>query len=310
MVEFVKKYIKNVKILSDVYSIIVKKYHKYLFSKDPKKLANYSFKKVFKRDVNWDSPSNLIEKIIWMQFNSDTSKWTLCADKYRVREFVREMGEEDLLNELYGVYLKPEEIDFDTLPEQFVIKTNNACATVMLVKDKASLNIPNTLNTLKKWLEEPYGVINAQLHYLKIKPCIIVEKFLSEKSSNGLIDYKFHCVNGHPILVQVITERDFNTHEYMSNIFDLKWRNVSDRYCKKYNEFIITKPKSFDKMLEACEKLAVSIPYVRIDFYEVEGTAVFGEMTFTLGFGSLKKEFYEDLGDLLIIENKNEDSSI
>lgn len=298
----VRLFFKQIKVVKRVYLKLIYIYQSYLFSKNPKRLANHSYKQIFKKDINWNNPQDLIEKTIWMQFNTDTSLWSMCADKYLVREYVKQAGEERLLNRIYGCYYSADDIDFNQLPDRFVLKSNNACGTVMLVKDKSKIDIFRTKKKMLNWLNYKYGIINAQLHYLKIKPCIIAEELLTDDMHDSLIDYKFHCINGVPELVLVISERNVESHVYNTSMYDLEWNDVSKIYCIQQPKYTIEKPLSFDTMVEACYNLAQNIPYVRIDFYDIDGRAYFGEMTFTTGFGTLTKEFYNYMGSKLIIK--------
>ena len=154
------------------------KWHEYVYNKDPKVAANRIYKKVFGKDIDWVCPLDLVEINFWMRFYTDTTKWTELSDKYKVREYITNCGFGGMLNKLYGVYRNAQEIDFEALPKSFVLKTNNACGTVILVKDKSKLNINKTRKILDLWLTFPYGVMNVEPHYLDIKPCIVAEEFL------------------------------------------------------------------------------------------------------------------------------------
>ena len=107
----------------------------------PEAIANVAYRKVFNRNINLDNPKDLIEKIQWLQLYSDTSLWTLCADKYLVRDFVKEKGCEYVLNDLYGVWYKSKDINWSILPESFVLKATHSCGDVLLVKDKKKLDL-------------------------------------------------------------------------------------------------------------------------------------------------------------------------
>src|SRR5690606_35542106 len=269
-------------------------------SKDVRILPNNIFRKVFGRNIDWENPKNLIEKIYWMQLYTDTSLWTKCADKYRVREYVKEKGCEDILNTLYGKWDNAKDIDWDSLPNSFVLKTNNSCGKVILVKDKNNLDITKTIKELNKWLNLKYGYRDAQFHYTRIKPCIIAEKLFEnqEDSSKSLVDYKIWCFNGVPECVLVVYDR--TKENYYLSSYDMGWNNISDvtfnQENKHYSGENFPKPQSFDKMIECAKKLSSGIPQVRIDFYDIEGKAVFGEMTFTTGYGYYKEEYYNYLG--------------
>lgn len=295
-----KSIIKNNKILFyfwKKFDWIKTKYH---LSTNIKAIPNKIFKKVFGRDINWDNPTNLIEKIYWLQLYTDTSLWTKCSDKYRVREYVKEKGCSEILNTLYGKWDNANDIDWNTLPDSFVLKTNNSCGQVILVKDKRNLDIPKTIKKLNNWLDLKYGYRDAQFHYTKIKPCIIAEKFFENKddTEKSLVDYKIWCFNGVPECVLVVYDR--TKDNYSLSLCDLEWNNISDKAFnldnKHYSGVDIPKPQSLNQMIENAKKLSAGIPQVRVDFYDIDGKAVFGEMTFTTGYGYFSEEYYDYLG--------------
>ena len=116
------------------YKLLTNKVHKNAVLRDPKSEANRAYKTFFNKNVDWDNPRDLIEKIYWLQFNTDTSLWTKYADKYLVRDYIKENGYNDHLPKLYGKWDNVEEIDFSKLPEKFVLKANNGCGTVLILK--------------------------------------------------------------------------------------------------------------------------------------------------------------------------------
>lgn len=281
----------------------------YWMKKDPRIMANRAFKAAFGRDIDWENPKNLIEKQYWLQLNTDTTLWTLCADKYRVREYVKDKGCGEILNELYGKWDAVCDVDYSSLPEKFVLKTNNGCGEVFVIKDKNNLDIQSTNRQLNAWMKEKYGYASVQLHYSRIKPCVIAEKLLEESgkcatlSSQSLIDYKIWCFNGKPECVLVVFDRVIGK-ESKQSIYDLEWNNISSKVFKpnvKYYEEDIPKPKHFDKMLDYARILSDGFPQVRTDFYYVDDKVVFGELTFTAGYGDLSDEYYEHLGEQIIL---------
>jgi len=283
------------------YRYLAYRKHKYDVINDYKKEANRYYYPFFKSKIDWKNPKNLIEKIYWLQFNSDTSLWTKCADKYLVRDFVKEKGFSEYLPKLYGKWENAKEIDFDSLPNRFVIKTNNACGKNLIVTDKTKLNIKSTIKKLNRWLSIPYGYAAAQLHYTSINPCLIAEEFLENNISfsSSLIDYKVWCFHGKPEIVLVVFNRSDNGVDL--SLYDLNWNKKSefllssDHY--RYSKKEIPKPESLNKMIEIAKVLSRNIPQVRIDFYDINGKPYFGEMTFTSGFGrSFTKEYYDYLG--------------
>jgi hypothetical protein len=268
--------------------------------KDPKVFANIYFRECFNRDIDWDNPVNLFEKINLLQIYSDTSLWTRCADKYLVREYVKERGCGDILNELYGKWDSVNEIDWESLPDSFVLKTNHACGQVIFIKNKQDINKREINSTLNEWLSVKYGYRLAELHYMRIKPCITAEKLLVNKSApqKPVTADKIWCFHGIPESVLVVFDR---THNKSASVYDLEWNNISDKVLVVNNPHFsgkdTPKPKSFEKMIESAKKLSAGIPQVRVDFYDVDGKAVFGEMTFSSGYDCrYTDDYYDYLG--------------
>lgn len=278
----------------------------------PKLVARLWYFYFFRKHLNLQNPRNINEKIQWLKFYSDTSMWTLLADKYKVRDFVKERGCGDLLTRLYGVWKRSEEIDFDSLPNSFVLKTNNFSGEVILVEDKSRIDVNTVKYRLDQWLSSKKGIETAELHYLTISPCIIAEEYLKQDSSlsSSLIDYKFYCFNGEPYCAMVCYDRVIGEHA-VKMIYDLeKWMPRIDCIKKGYeDERVIPRPKSYERMLSACRILAAGFPMVRMDFYEVDGKPYFGEFTFTPAGGfinCLTPEFLLELGGQLHLPTKKQ----
>lgn len=296
-------------------------YNKYkrLYERDPKLAADAVFYKAFGRHINWENPQDLNEKIQWLLQNTNTSLWTKCADKYRVREYVKEKGCGEYLVKLYGIWDNPEDIDFSELPNQFVLKANNGCGTVMVVKDKTKLNEKRIKRLLAKWISRPFGYLAGELHYLPIPRCIIAEEILEETgkqkelSPTSLIDYKIWCINGNPECILVIFGRA--NKSYYRQVYDLEWNKMNNVMTMESNghfdfkEVDIPKPECLEEMLDIARKLSEPFPEVRVDLYVIENHPYFGELTFTAGMGSFTQEYYKYLGDkidLNLIEKKND----
>ena len=277
------------------------------FRHDPRQLASKDYKRVMGRELNWEKPQNLVEKIYWLIFNTDTSLWSICADKYNVRAFVKERGCGQMLTELYGRWDNVEEIDYDSLPASFVMKTTNSSGQVIVVKDKNLLDISETNRKLNRWLSFIYGLTSAQLHYMQIKPAIIAEEMLVNKGEPAkmLIDYKIWCFSGVPESVLVVYDR--NGEDYKLSVFDLKWNNISEKTIRTdsphYGGADVPKPVSFDEMMDAAKKLSKGFPEVRVDFYDIDGRPFFGELTFSTGYGYFTDEYYSYLGSKVNIES-------
>lgn len=287
---------------------IVYEIHKRSALKDPKAEANRVYRARFGKDIDWDNPIDLIEKTYWLQYNTDTSLWTLCADKYSVRKYVEDHGLGDMLPKLYGKWDAAEDVDFDSLPQSFVLKANNGSGTVLIVKDKNSLNIHRVRKLMKEWLKYKYGYNSADLFYTKIPPCIIAEEFHKTQPipySCSLIDYKIWCFNGEPECVWVAYDRK-NGQPVKMALYDLNWHPMpehlltTDHYVYDPT-IIIEKPACLDDMLAACRILTAPFKEVRADFYDINGKAFFGELTFSAGYGFYKDDYYKYLGSLIKI---------
>lgn len=271
-------------------------------------IINYWYRIHYGKDINLDEPKDFDEKINWLKLNADTSLWTLLADKYAVRKYIEDKGLKHVLNEMYGVYDRAEDIDFEALPDSFVIKTTNGGGgkTVLIVKSKHDLDILATVKKLNAWLKMPVGYRYGEYHYLGIKPRLIVEKYLAPEAGNdSLTDYKFNCFNGEPYSVFLCSDRIGQAVHY--SIYNLDWNLCKDciepefRTSKQFR-----RPESFDRMIEYSRVLSEGFPFVRVDWYEIDGKLVFSELTFTPGAGFqsfYSAEYRRELGGMLKIEN-------
>ena len=295
------------------YKLLASYIHKFSVQKNPEKEMRRTYYKVYHRYPNLDEPKNLIEKIYWMQLHTDTSLWTKCADKYAMREYVKECGYEDYLPKNYGKWECAADIDFNMLPKEFVLKTNNGCGTVLVVRDKSKLNEKKTRKQLQQWLNVPFGWRGAELHYTRIKPCIIAEELLHqdedqrEISPDSMIDYKVWCINGEPESIFVAYNRQ-NASHINTALFDVHWNSLA-KYLQNTHDDVflegveIPKPDCLAEMLAMAKEISRPFPEVRVDFYVVDGRPVIGELTFSTGFGYFTDEYYQILGNKLKVSN-------
>lgn len=258
--------------------------------------ARYFYK--FKKWPNMKNPKSINEKVLWLEFFTDTTEWTRLSDKYQVREFIKEKGLENILVKLYqGGITDVNEINFDCLPQSFVVKCNNGYGTVKLVKDKNSLDINAFKTEMREWLNSPFGYLSGEPHYTKIKPCIIIEELLPiPENEVSLIDYKFWCLNGNPHFCMTCSNRNIEKHRADFCYYELpSWirKAGKDRF-KSCNEIVVPKPQKLELMINYAKILSSSFPSVRVDFYEVAGKIYFGEMTFTPN-GGRESDFTDEL---------------
>lgn len=252
------------------------------------------------KPMNWDNPQTLNEKNFWLEAYSDTSKWTEFSDKYLVRNHIEELGLGQILTKLYGVWEKAEDIDFDVLPNSFVLKCNHDSGSCIIVKDKMNIDENEIKAKLQQSLDMPYGYDTVEPHYLKIHPVIIAEELLEEinptVSSTSLIDYKFFCFGGKAECCMICYDRGNRTATF--DIYDLKdwvrYKYMSKKYAKQNFKHSIPKPDNLEEMLSIVEKLSDGFPFLRVDLYNIVGRGVvFGELTFT-PHGAIQDCFSEE----------------
>ena len=271
----------------------------------PVTLMKIWYKHVFKEEINLENPQTIDEKINWMKLHSDISEWVRCADKFEVRNYVKEHGLGSVLNEVYGVYDDASEIDFDKLPQSFVIKSTNGGGgkSVLIVKDKNTLDYEQARTQINGWLRMDVSHRYYEPQYERIHPRLLVEKFLAPvEGESSLVDYKINCFNGRAHSVFLCSDRKFNESVHFS-VYDLDWNLHPESIVPAYRtEKVYPRPSSLNKMIEYSRILSKGIPFVRVDWYEIDGEPVFSEMTFTPGGafqGFYSKEFRLELGSQL-----------
>lgn len=276
----------------------------------PKYIITKKFKNKFGRDIDWNNPKDINEKIQWLKFNADTEKWTTLSDKYRVREYISSKGLDSILVNLYGVWENVDDIDFSKLPEKFVLKTNHGSGDVIIVKNKNSVQEYQVRKALKKAMGDKFGLEHVEYHYLKIKPCIIAEELLpidDDTYTSSLVDYKIWCFNGAPYCIFVVVNRTKESAEMA--VYDRNWNILPYAYGNnkhfKHRIKPIPRPNNLDKMLDIAKTLSAGFSQVRVDLYESKSKVYFGELTFTSNGGFMdyfSKEYLTELGNQIIIK--------
>ena len=236
--------------------------------------------------LNLENPKTFNEKIQWLKLYDSTPEKTRLADKYLVRDWVKEKIGEEYLIPLLGVWDKFDDINFDELPKQFVLKCNHGSGYNIIVKDKSKLDIEDARKKINKWLNEDFAFKGFEMHYSSIQRKIIAEKYI-ENDNNDLYDYKFWCFDGKMKYIQFLSER--NTDGLKMAFYDKDWNKQNFVYSHPMDTKIITKPDNLDTMIQLAEKLASGMNHVRVDFYRLNnGIIYFGEMTFTSCSGVCK----------------------
>lgn len=213
----------------------------------------------------------------------------MCTDKYAVREFIESKGYGDILNELYGVYDNVDDIDFDALPDQFVMKMNNACGRNWICTDKSKADWPTIKEQFREWLKDhEFAWFTGEWQYALIQPRIVVEKYLKDLGDESLVDYKLHVVRGKACGFFVCYNRDNDimheaaTRQVCFDSYDIDWNRTEDIQPQWHPVRVdIPKPQTLKRIIEIAEDCCKEFPYCRFDVYEVNGKIIFGEMTFT-----------------------------
>lgn len=236
-----------------------------------------------KRVIDLDSPRKLNEKLLSAYYASDMDRMAQLADKYEVRGYIRQKGLEELLVPLYGVYDSVEQIDFDALPERFVLKATHGCDMNLICADKEQLSQSAARNKMRFWMRTNLAYMSLELHYAHIRPRMLCEQYL--ETDSDMMDYKFHCHNGNVLFVLVCSERKKGNYR---DVFMPDWTHRPEAVVNaKCNPNKIQKPENYQKMLEIARVLSEDFPFVRVDLYEVQGKVYFGELTFTPATGVL-----------------------
>lgn len=245
------------------------------------------YKKKCGKDLNLTNPKTFSEKINWYKLNDRNPLMEKCADKVAVREYIKEKGYSDCLNEVYGVYDKVEDIDIDSLPNQFVIKAAHGSHMNYIVKDKASFDWKHAKKMMRTWLKQDIYWSGREWVYKNMPKRLIIEKYL-EDSKNDLKDYKFFCFNGNPTYLEYDAGRYSDVH--YRHFYDMNKCLLpfcdNDKLPKMEKMPFPIQSDTFEKMKRICIDLAKPFNQVRVDFYSVKGKILFGELTFFDGGGS------------------------
>lgn len=260
------------------------------------------------KKLNLDNPVTYNEKLQWLKLYDRKPEYTKMVDKYEAKKYVANIIGEEYIIPTLGVWDNVNDIDFDTLPNQFVLKCTHDSGGLVICKDKAELDIENAKNTLNHFLNRNFYSVHREWPYKDVKPRIIAEKYMEDESKTDLKDYKFFCFNGEPKLLYIseglsdhstakisFADMDYNIAEFKRNDF------------KPFDK-LPDKPLNFEKMKELAKVLSKDRAFIRVDFYEIHKKIFFGELTFFPCSGYLPfdpKEYDKVLGDWITLPNKN-----
>lgn len=238
---------------------------------------NVRFKQATGRKLELKQPVYLNDKLFWLNRYWQHPLKTICADKYLMREYLNNKEMSELSIPVLGVWRNPEEIQYESLPAQFMLKCNHGCGFNIICRDKKIFNFEEARLKLKTWLRIDYGKLFGELHYSSIKPLIIAEKYINTSNSDSMVDYKIHCINGKPAFFLVCRERETGDVKFSS--YSLDWKRLD--YLKEEDLTPLSKPTCLVELLNYAYLLSADFPYVRLDFYIIDDKLYLGEFTFT-----------------------------
>ena len=264
-----------------------------------KAFISMKYKTILGRKLNISNPITFNEKLQWLKLNNRRPEYTSYVDKYLVKEYIsRVIGAEYVIPTLV-VWDDVKNVDYSSLPDRFVLKCTHDSGSIAICKDKSLFDAKGVTSDLSKCLKQNFYYLGREWPYKNVKPRIIAECYLEDQSTNELRDYKFFCFWGKVKCFKVDFDR-FTCHK--ANYYDVNGNllNIGEMACPPDPTKDIKLPKNLNKMIEFAERLSKEIPFVRIDFYEIEDKVLFGEMTFfpASGFG----KFIDERNDYLLGE--------
>jgi hypothetical protein len=271
-----------------------------------KAMLKLQYRVKLKRKLSIKNPQRFTEKLQWYKMKYRNPVMHICVDKYDVREYIKNQGLEEILTELYGVYDSVDDINFDSLPNSFILKSTDGGGgvNVVLCNDKTKFDVENAKDTLRVGYKLKKKHPGREWAYNGLKHRIVAEELLINEANPaaGIDDYKIFCFNGEPKCIVVDTDRYI---EHKRNFYDAEWNNLKVTSDAPACDREILKPDNLDEMLEIARRLSKEFPFVRVDLYNVGGKIYFGELTFYPWSGYVQftpDEFDIRLGEYFIID--------
>lgn len=265
------------------------------------RFLQYKYRVVFGKELNLDNPQTFNEKIQWLKIHNRKPEYTTMVDKYEVKKYVSQIIGDQYVIPTLGVWDKFEDIDFQSLPNQFVLKCTHDSGGIVICRDKEKLDYDEARKKITKSLNSNYYWFGREWPYKNVVPRIIAEPYLEDSDTGELRDYKFFCFNGKVRYFKVDYDRFVEHH---ANYYDVNKQILpfGIAACPPIFDRQIAFPENMDTMMSLSEQLAGAQPFIRIDFYAIKNRTLFGEITFypASGFGKFVPEKWDKiLGDML-----------
>ena len=273
----------------------------------PSKLwLTWRFKQRLGYKMDWKNPKTFNQKLQWLKVYDRNPEYTKMVDKYEAKKYVAErIGEEYIIPTL-GVWDRFDDIDFDSLPDQFVLKCTHDSGGLVICRDKNALDKAAAKKKIEYSLAQNYYSTSKEWPYKNVKPRIIAEKYMEDSKTAELRDYKFFAFDGKAKAMFIASER-YGAEETKFDFYDMDFNHLDLRNGHPNSSAKIEKPECFDQMRELAEKLSKGIPQLRVDFYEVDGKIYFGELTFAHWSGMTPfepQEWDKTFGDWIQLPSK------
>ncbi|MBR3942803.1 MAG: glycosyl transferase [Clostridia bacterium] len=263
----------------------------------------------FGKPLNLDNPVTYNEKLQWLKLYDRKPIYSKMVDKYEAKKYVADIVGEEYIIPTLGVWDRFEDIDFDTLPDRFVLKCTHDSGGLAICKDKKTFDINKAKKKINKCLKKNFFWSLREWPYKNVKPRIIAEQFMEDAETAELRDYKFFTFGGECKLLFVASERQKENAETKFDFFDMDYNHLDVRNGHPNADVLPAKPKCFDEMRILAEKLSQGVPHLRVDCYEVNGKVYFGELTFSHWSGMVPfepEEWDKTLGDWITLPEKTD----
>ena len=272
---------KLIKYLKNPINIIIFLNNKRLLILPDKIYLKLLYKNIFSKKLDLNNPQTFNEKLQWLKLKDRKDIYTTMVDKYEVKKYVSNIIGEEYIIPTLGIYNSFEEIDFEKLPNKFVMKCTHDSGSTIICKEKEKFNKKKAKSKINKCLKQNFYYNFREWPYKNVKPRIIIEKYMEDSKLKELVDYKVYAFNGEADYLMACYDRIKGNTKFL--YYDKDW-NLIKKFSydgMKYGDSIeIPKPKNIDKMFEFANVLSKGISFVRIDFYEKDGKLYFGELTF------------------------------
>lgn len=248
--------------------------------------VKWTYYLTFRKKLDLDNPKTFNEKLQWLKLNDQHEEYTQMVDKYEAKKYVANLIGEEYIIPTLGVYDSFDEIDFDKLPNQFVLKCTHNSGGIIICRDKATLDVPKARKQMKKWLKKNPFWTNREYPYKHVKPRIIAEQYMEQEDGESLRDYKVLCFNGKAKLIEL--HRFRYTERQTQDFYDTEWNKTTISQGGGFidaSDKLYPKPDNLDKMILLSEKLCADMIHCRADWYSIKGQLYFGEITFFDGSG-------------------------